>query len=85
MSKTAATLPGIVMPSLTNAIAYSTDPHTLRHQWQTVFIVCAVVCVGGGIFYAVFAKGELQSFDKQEQESAVTPLLKAGGNINSIE
>ena len=80
LSNTAATLPGIIMPSLTNAIASSTDPNTLKLQWQVVFIVCSAVSIAGGVFYAIFAKGELQAFGNQVDEAV--PLLQPSGPIN---
>lgn len=49
LSNTAGTLPGIVMPSFTNAVAYSTDHATLEKQWQLVFNVSAIVNVIGTV------------------------------------
>ncbi|KAK5646087.1 hypothetical protein RI129_004551 [Pyrocoelia pectoralis] len=56
ISNTFGTIPGIVSPIISGYIV--TTP--TDSQWQTVFIISSCIYILGGIFYGVFASGELE-------------------------
>ncbi len=43
-------------------VAHSSDPGTLRAQWQTVFCVAAGVHIAGAVFYAACAQARVQDW-----------------------
>lgn len=73
LSNTAGTIPGIVMPSFTDAVASSPNHHTLQEEWRTVFLVVAVVCVCGAVVYGALAKGERIDFRAQQAQRCTEP------------
>ena len=59
MSNTLATIPGIVSPTLTEAILHpngdAATPATAE-AWRTVFYLAAAINVATGVLYFIFAK-----------------------------
>ncbi|XP_012787603.1 sialin isoform X1 [Sorex araneus] len=58
ITNTFATIPGMVGP----IIAKSLTPENTIKEWETVFCIAAAINVFGAIFFALFAKGEVQSW-----------------------
>lgn len=71
-----ATIPGFVTPSLTG---YFTNNDPSRAQYRKVFGIAAAVCAFGGIFYILFASGDVQPWNdvnKRDRNSdEVDPLV----------
>lgn len=82
LSNTAATLPGIFMPSLTNAVATSTNVDTLQHQWRIVFLASAIVSIAVAVFYGCYAQATPIDFDhvsskqRRDENSLHQPFIE---------
>ncbi|XP_067947501.1 uncharacterized protein [Watersipora subatra] len=61
ISNTFSTIPGMIAPNLVNAMT----PMGLADEWRKVFYVWAAIYVAGAAFYAVFARGEIQSWAEE--------------------
>lgn len=58
-------LSGFLAPLVASVL---TGNHT-QSEWQRVFFVCAGLSAFGGIFFAIFAKGEVQTWAVQEKSN----------------
>jgi ACS family sodium-dependent inorganic phosphate cotransporter-like MFS transporter 5 len=65
ISNTFGTVPGFVAPQVTDMITTAdplTQPGLLKQQWRLVFQITAVISGFGAVFFAVFARGDRQSW-----------------------
>ena len=68
-ANTIASTTGFISPSLAGSLLdhYGENSHT----WGIIFGIAGVVLITGGIFYSIFASGEVQEWAKtKDQEKA---------------
>jgi hypothetical protein len=55
-----------------------------QEEWEAVFILAAVIHIGGVIFYGIFASGDLQPWAEPAPEYYEEPLSeKPGANMET--
>ncbi|KAL9965852.1 hypothetical protein ACROYT_G029706 [Oculina patagonica] len=67
LTDTAATLAGIVSPTLTGGIVQ----HHSAEEWRLVFYIMGAIYLVGGTFYVIFASGEKQPWANGNQYDKV--------------
>uniref|UniRef100_A0A1B0CVT0 Putative permease of the major facilitator superfamily protein n=1 Tax=Lutzomyia longipalpis TaxID=7200 RepID=A0A1B0CVT0_LUTLO len=60
IAQTISSIPGIISPFLTGVIVQNGS----QNEWEIVFYISAGFCIFGAIFFAIFAKGEVQEWAK---------------------
>jgi len=66
ISNSFGTVAGCITPTVTGIF---TNKHATRHQYQKVFFIATGMCLVGGLFYALFASGEEQSWNNPDSEN----------------